>query len=274
MRLVVIGSLIVAAATAMAQTDGEALADPVDAVAGSARDVETVRQCVQANLPKKSLKQSYSLESFDRGGGSRTLVGKIYADQKSGKDRLMVAVDAPLDLRGVRYLMLEKTSRDDMYMYLPGLDKVRRIRSSQMQDTSLFGSDFSYEDIKQVLGNFARGEVTMGDNAEYGGRTAHVLTLIPPADKESAYAKVVSWVDTESCVVLSTEFHHATHGLVKRLDSNVDSLKSKDGRHWLAEVTMRDLVAETHSVLLISDVVFDSKIPTRLFNPRTFQKGN
>ena len=60
---------------------------------------------------------------------------------------MLLRVHEPADLEGAGLLLLEKSDRTDMFIYLPDLKKVKRV-TSHMLSGSLFGSDFSYEDFE------------------------------------------------------------------------------------------------------------------------------
>ena len=71
-------------------------------------------------------------------------------DVKDGGDqKYFVYFQKPADVRKMVYLVDKHTAKgrdDDRWMYLPGLDLVRRIAASDKR-TSFVGSDFLYEDI-------------------------------------------------------------------------------------------------------------------------------
>lgn len=236
-----------------------------------------ISACVQANSPKTSLVQKVSMQSFDRSGGSRTLGGKIYARNHKGSDQLMIAITAPADLDGVRYLLRELKGRDDMQMFLPALNRTRRISGSQMNETALFGTDFSYEDVKQLSGSFAKGSGELLASEAYEQRPTWKLRLLPTSDEESAYSEIISWVDTETCTVVATDFVVEGQGVVKKLTANVDSLTQADGgasaRWFVGEYRMEDIKSKTHTIMTIKSADFDEKLSPRLFNPKTFQQG-
>jgi len=235
--------------------------------------LDEVSSCVKANLPETTLSQDVSMQTFDRSGGSRTLEGKLYARREDGKDRLMMAIKAPVDLAGVRYLLREMSSRDDMQMYLPALDRTRRISGSRMNETALFGTDFSYEDIKQLTGGFAKGAGELLGPETHKGRPVWKLKLNPAAEKESAYSEIISWVDQQSCTVLATDFVVAGQGVVKKLSADIESIQQTGKRWYVGKYRMDDVKAETHTIMVIEDAEFDENLSPRLFNPKTFQRG-
>ena len=115
---------------------------PVLGAADPAGNVDAVKHCIQANFPEKTSLQRIELDSTDRAGSTRTLHAilrwKRFSDEGA---RVVIRVQAPAELRDSAYLMVENEPEDEMFMYLPSAQKVRRITSRTMSD-QLWGTDF------------------------------------------------------------------------------------------------------------------------------------
>ena len=71
--------------------------------------------------------------------------------------KVVLKVLEPPDLRDTGVLFIEKKDDPaDMFIYLPDLEKVRRV-TTRMLSGSLFGSDFTYEDFQQIQGMAREG---------------------------------------------------------------------------------------------------------------------
>lgn len=247
--------------------------------AASTRDAAAIRDCSRANLPERTSSQTVQITATDRSGGQRVLRTRLLARKnKSGLFNAMIRVEGPPDLADTRYLFLEKKKRDEMYMYLPALQKVRRVQGKAAKG-NLWGTDLSYADLRQLQQVAAAGSTKQLADAELDGRTAHVLELIPTAEDlaESAYEKIISWVDQDTCVVLKSEFYDKT-GLRKTLVTNPEKIARADDDEakpqWVAhEMTMTDLRDNTHTLIEVESLRFDDKISGRYFSPRSFQTG-
>lgn len=234
---------------------------------------EDIRACARKNFPATSSSQTFLLTTFGRDESKRSLHATAYWKRGSdGKAKVMLSVDQPDDLKGSSYLMLEKDSRDDLYMYLPAARRTKRIMGNQTSD-SLWGTDFSYEDIKQVQGIFDTGKLTREADAEVSGKPVYVLSFIPDKVEESAYKRLVSYIDKATCVALQTDFYETGDAPRKRLSTDPKEVK-QDGQRWQATFfEMKDLRDTTRSELRIEKISADIDIPDRLFNPQTFQLG-
>lgn len=234
---------------------------------------EEIRACARGNFPATSSSQTFLLTTYGRDESKRSLHATAYWKRGSdGKAKVMLTVDQPDDLKGSAYLILEKDSRDDLYMYLPAARRTKRIMGNQTSD-ALWGTDFSYEDIKQVQGIFDTGKLTREADAEIAGKPVYVLSFVPDKAEESAYKRLVSFIDKETCVALQTDFYEAGDAPRKRLSSDPKQVK-QEGKRWVAAAyEMKDLRDSTRSELLIEKISADIDIPDRLFNPQTFQLG-
>jgi hypothetical protein len=179
--------------------------------------VEEVTRCVQKNLPSETSRQTVEFRSTDRVGGGRTLEGRIswrrFDDELS---RVLVRLRAPADLKGAGLLLIEKKDSAEMFVYLPDLEKVRRV-TTRMMGGSLFGSDFTYEDFQQIQGMAREGAVERLADAEVDGTPVFVLAHHPAPESGSAYEKVVTYVSSATCVPLKSEMWEAGGRLRKVL---------------------------------------------------------
>lgn len=234
---------------------------------------EDIRACARKNYPATSSTQTFELTTIGRDGSERGLHASAYWMRNGdGRAMAMLKVDRPDDLRGSSYLMVERESRDDLFMYLPSLNRVKRIQGNQTSD-ALWGTDFSYEDIKQIQGIFDSGKLTREADADLEGKKVYVLSFTPDKAEESAYARIVSRIDPASCVALQTDFFEDSQTPRKRLVVDPKEVRQQDSR-WIAHhYEMRDLRNETRTVLRIEAVTLDPELPSRLFNPQTFYHG-
>ena len=235
--------------------------------------VEALNACMRANVPETVRVQTFELRAVDRGGGERQLRGRLYAERDDDLVRANLRLDAPADMRDAAYLMRETADgRDDMYVYLPALNKVRRIVGGT-RDNPLFGTDFSYNDLRHMQSAFSGDDGRLGEDAAVEGRPVRVLEQDNVDDPDQRIVRLVAWVDVETCVALKVDFHDK-EGVAKRMVSPAGSLQ-QSGSHWYAaESVMHDLRAGTHTTLTITGVTSGEDIAGRLFNPQLFYLGN
>lgn len=235
--------------------------------------LDSLLACMRANIPQTLRIQSFELVSVDRGGGERRLQGRLYGQREQDLLRVMLRLEAPTDLRGAAYLLREADpASDEMYVFLPALNKVRRVAGGT-RDNGLFGTDFSYNDLKQIHHAFAGGEMRLLAPQTLDGRPVQLLDLRPGAAADTRFDQIQAWVDSASCVALKIEFSRAGK-LHKRLRAPAAELR-QSGPHWYAgSALMEDLEAGTQTRLRITGVVSGEDLAGRYFNPRMFHIGN
>ena len=268
LALGLLAGLWLAAAPASAETDA------VDAVpqAGGMQEVE---DCVKRNLPATSSLQTVEMRARDRTGSERTLGGEVkWKRLADGNSAWLLLLDSPPDVHGSGYLMIEKEEAgEQMWVYLPEIKRARRIHPNTMAG-SLFGTDFSYEDMKYLQRISSQTGAQRQPDVAEDGRKLYVVEVTPPPEEGSAYERVVGFVDQSSCVPLRIEFYEKGGDRVKTLSVDPDSV-SREGKSWVPRsVAIKDLKNESETKLLVSKVKLDADLPDRLFSVTTLERGN
>jgi hypothetical protein len=252
------GTLLLLLACASAHAEGGA--DPVI-------------HCMRANVPPQLSIGMVELTMYDRTGGARTVKGHIYsARDKSPKGLMsaMLRVDSPSDLKGASYLVRETDDylRDGMFVYLPGVKRVRRVTGS-FADGSLLGTNFSYFDFKQMQNAFGDLAAKLEPAEEVNGRAVHVLSFSALPGTETRYTNVKAWIDQKACIGVKAQFFEGNK-LVKELSSPPDALHQAGDTWYLHEMEMRDPISGTRTVLRMGQLNTSKAPPRQAFDPTAF----
>jgi hypothetical protein len=235
--------------------------------AARSAELAEVEACVERNLPGHTSVEVAELTAIDRVGGMRQIRAKHYWKRMpDGTSRHLLEVDAPPEVRGSAYLLLEKKGGggDEVFSFLPDLQKVRRLQSRAMSG-SLFGTDFSYEDFRHLQSVASAAGRTRLPDGTVDGRAVYVIEVKPPPDSGSEYERIVGYLDRETCIPLKMEFQTPGGALRKELRVDPASL-TRAGKGWVARsVAIRDLVNETQTKLEVSAIEVDGDVPDRLF---------
>lgn len=250
------------------------LAAPSNSAVEVGAGVDEVQECVRRNLPERTARQSVVLERRDRAGDTRRLDATIFWKRgEDGRSRVLLQVDGPPDERGTAFLLLEREGRNDMFTYLPELEKVRRITSRAISGTFL-GTDFSYEDLEELQSVSDRASVERLPDAQVDGRPVYVLSGAPAADSGSSYQRVVSYVDRESCVALRTLLYRSGEQAHKELVVEWKDVERR-GERWVArKATLRNLQDGSETRVVIEKLEFDLALPDGLFSQSELARGH
>ena len=247
---------------------------PILFSAAHARTLEEVQDCMRANLPERSGIQTVSFTSVDRAGASSESRAKLYWKRfDDGLSKVMLRFSDPSDLRGAGILLLEKEERmPDQFMYLPELRKVRRV-TTRMLSSSMFGTDFSYEDFQRLQGMALDSSRKLLEDSELDGAPVHVMESLPDPESGSAYERIVDHIDVETCIMLKTEMYEQGGRLRKVSDTPRSQIAQEGARFVPRQVKIRDLRDETNSTLEVEDFDLDVRISRKYFSERHLGHG-
>lgn len=225
-----------------------------------------VEACIRRNITRTTAIQKIELRSIDRIGSEKILVADIYlkrfANQSSG---LIAYFKEPEDLQGTRLLVIEKAPENEMYLYMPALFKIRRITSKRIS-SSMYGSDFSYEDLERLYGMLSSEVAEQKADELIDGHAVYVLLSRPSQGSGSKYESVVSYFDKNSCVVRKVEFFEAGSRLRKVLLVDADKVRTVGGIKVPHEYLMNDIRDKTETRMTIREVRLDVAVPDTLFD--------
>lgn len=228
-------------------------------------------KCMQANAPQRLAVGDLRLEVEGPQVATRHLSGRLYSQRDERGLRVMLHITAPADLAGVRYLLVEDQPEDALYLYLPSLGKARRL-SGAGAESELAGTTLSYQDLRVMIQAVRGAAVNLAGEGEVEGRKVDLLRFVP-AVADSPFRRVLGSLDRETCVLLRAEFQNA-EGTVKTWTIDPSSLKRSGTRWYATSSRMEDRQRGTQARLSLGNVRVDEKSAARLFDPRSFYKGD
>ena len=244
-----------------------------------ADDAQKVLDCMRSNLPSSLRVQNVELTTTGQSAGTRVLRGKLYGLRENNKGggashvRAMLRVQDPANLAGSAFLLREaaKLSDQGMYVYLPSVRRVRRI-TGEFADGALLGSAFSYQDFKQLQNAFDGLSTTQEAPQVLEQRPVYVLSSTPVAGASSAYGRIRSWVDQQTCMPLKVEFYQ-NKSLRKQLTIPAAALKQSNNYWYASEVSIHDFKDGSSSQLRVLGVDGGGKLSKNYFDPGLFYLG-
>jgi hypothetical protein len=223
-----------------------------------------IETCMKQNLPQTTLAQSIELRARDRSHYESVLQANVFLKRNTeGNFRVMMHFSEPVDVRGARFLIVQKQPQNDMYIYMPGLFKVRRITSKNIS-SSVMGTDFAYEDFERLHGVLTDLHAERQADELLSGRQVYVLASYP-AD-ESGYEKITSYIDKETCISLQTDLYGKNGQLRKQMTVDPARLKKQDGIWYPAELLMKDFRDKTETHLKVNNLSHGMPLPDALFD--------
>jgi outer membrane lipoprotein-sorting protein len=168
-----------------------------------------------------------------------------------GDQKYFVYFEKPADVRKMTYLVHKHAAvdtDDDRWLYLPGLDLVKRIAASDKR-TSFVGSDFLYEDVS--------GRSLTEDTHELAETTDEffVIKNVPkqPDAVEFSYYSVS--IDKKTFVPKKMEFYDKGGRLYRTIESV--EVKEIQGFPTVVKSVVRDLNTESKTEMTFSNVQYN-----------------
>lgn len=231
--------------------------------------VDDIRACMRDNLVDRGSLRELNVKATDREGQTHDIKMKLF--WKPGKDglaRMNLRVLEPKDLHGSSYLLLEHPKGEDVFFFLPANHTVLKVTGNEMT-RPLWGTDFSYTEIKQVQGLLLDGMTKRIGDANVGDHPAFVLETAT-RQETTGYKKVVSYVDQASCTLVKSEFFAKGSKPKKVLEADLSTLMKVD-TYWLVlGYKMTNTAEGSHTDLTLGDLFLMEKNTEKMFDPDQF----
>jgi hypothetical protein len=195
--------------------------------------------------------------------------------QDNGVDsKLIVRFHYPADIKGAGFLEIEHMdAEDDLWLYLPALQKVRRLVSNNKKD-SFMGSDFSYGEMLPPRVELYQHTVLRSEPVD--GQDCHVVESVPLSDAEreaSGYSKKISWLRKDSALEAKVEYYDLQGQLLKVQLASQPKLVEADKNRWLPLVRQMTNVQTGHATVISFDAIdTEAPIADSLFVARSLDR--
>ncbi|HVH16804.1 MAG TPA: outer membrane lipoprotein-sorting protein [Myxococcota bacterium] len=175
---------------------------------------------------------------------------------------------APEHLRGMTVLMVESKDRSsDSFLYLPSLQKVRRVTTAQRGD-AFFGTDVTWADLeRQRAEDYELVGVQEGMHA---GERVHWIEAKPLRDDDSARVRFA--IAVSDLAILETEYWKRGASEPWRvIRAERSSMVSHDGHVLPTHIAVESRDRGTTTEVWIRDLRIDPEIDARLFSVKTLE---
>lgn len=196
-------------------------------------------------------------------GFERTRSLTIYQrDQKNDLKQTMIRFHSPQNIRDTALLV--DTASDSVWLYLPALNRVRRI-SSDNQGGRFVQSQLYYEDLEARHPDNDTHRLLADDL--YEDMPTKVLESVPIDKASSAYTKRVSWIHTDTLTPLRIDFYEGRGEPSKRLE--VLRLENIEGFWTVMESRITDLDRGDSTRIVVESIRYDGGLTEDTFTTST-----
>lgn len=183
---------------------------------------------------------------------------------KQGADQdFLVVFSRPSDVRGTVYLVKKHVDRDDdRWLYLPGLDLVKRVAAGDKR-TSFVGAHYFYEDVS--------GRPPADDSHELIETTDayYVLRHVPKDRSVVEFESYITWIDRQNFLPTKIEYTDAGDNVYRRIE--VIEVESIAGHPTVVKSRVSDLDSGGHTDMQFRYVAYDIGMPDPVFTERSLR---
>lgn len=198
-----------------------------------------------------------------RGGAGRPVPG----------DRMLIRFTYPNDIAGTGFLVWEQpNAEDERFLYLPALGRVRRIATSEAQE-SFVGSDFTYEDIGgREFEDYSYRMVEESRAWKAPDGSAHQVYVLESRNRDSTarFPRIVSLVRHDTFIVVHASIHNKRDEVQKTFEAL--RVEKTDGYWTVLDMRMTDTVQRTRTELVLEKVEYDIGLKPDDFSRRALER--
>lgn len=183
--------------------------------------------------------------------------------EDAGDQQFLVVFSQPSDVRDTVFLVDKHVTRDDdRWLYLPGLDLVKRISAGDKR-TSFVGAHYFYEDVS--------GRRPSEDTHELVETTDvfFVLRHVPIDPQTVEFASYVTWIDRATFLPMKIDYTNAAGDVYRRVE--VFSVETIDGHPTVTTSRVSDLLSGGKTDMQFRYIAYDVGIPEDVFTERSLR---
>ncbi|MFQ5515921.1 MAG: outer membrane lipoprotein-sorting protein [Myxococcota bacterium] len=184
--------------------------------------------------------------------------------------KTLVKFEYPFDMRNTAYLLIQRDGgTNEQFLFRPSSGRIRRVK---LRGVSVFGTDFSFEDID--FQNIEDSEYHRHPDETIDSIPVYVVeaTLKPQVDSE--YYKIVVYLEKQHYVPLRTRIWDESSVEIKELIADPSSIQEFDGAWIATRVTMHNLREGTNSTLTVERLDPNPELADRMFGVLRLQIGH
>ncbi len=224
---------------------------------------------------------NYTMVLIDRRDRQRVRDLRIYSKDYGNDTRTLSVFESPADIRGTTYLnydWADPARDDDSWLYLPALQRVKRIATSDTSD-SFLGSDFTYADINGYELEWYDYSF-VNESEMINGQECWVIDIVAKeefaerAEEATGYSRMRSWIRKDNFIQAQGQVWELRGNRIKYFTaseiSQIDDIWTI-GR--LQVVTTRNERQEHASVLQINSIDYNVDVDDELFTTESMQRS-
>lgn len=184
---------------------------------------------------------------------------------------------SPADERGTSLLIHEYADRDDdQWLYLPDLDRIRRIAVADIAD-NFMGTDVTYEDLRnqisEDLDDYEYELLGMEDIDNAPCYKVSAVPVNPETIKGSAYSKRILWIRQDIYEIVKTTFYDHDGKLFKEFNGGDIRQVEGTNEYRTYYIKVENFDKEHTTELIIDEIIINGGLSADLFTKRNLARA-
>jgi len=184
--------------------------------------------------------------------------------EEGGKQKFYVYFKKPADVAKMVFMVWKHLGQDDdRWLYLPALDLVRRIASTDKR-SSFVGSHFVYEDVS--------GRGVDADTHELVETTEEIYKIknTPKETSGLEFDYYFVWINKENFLPVKAEYYKG-HKLIRSIEAL--EIKNIQGHPTVMKSIAKDLVRNGETTMEFSNIEYDAGLTDDIFAERYLRRA-
>jgi outer membrane lipoprotein-sorting protein len=185
-----------------------------------------------------------------------------------GNKKALIVTKSPAKEAGNKTLKIG----DEIWSYLRNTETTIKIPPSMMLQ-SWNGSDFTNDDLVRESNLVKDYNLKILTTEKVDSVLCWKIQLIPKPDAPVVWGKIYYWVRKADYLPSVVQYYNERGKLVRYMVYS--DIKNFHGRKMPAKWVMYNVAKKGHSTeILVDDMHFDTKIPSRIFSYQELERGN
>jgi len=182
---------------------------------------------------------------------------------EAGDQQFLVVFSQPSDVRNTVFLVNKHIEKDDdRWLYLPGLDLVKRISAGDKR-TSFVGAHYFYEDVSGRRPSEDTHELVDTSDSFY------ILSHTPKDPGSVEFSSYLTWIDRQTFLPMKIEYTNPAGDIYRRVE--VFDVTEFDGYPTVTTSRVSDLLTGGKTDMQFRHIKYDVGIPENVFTERSLR---
>lgn len=183
---------------------------------------------------------------------------------EGGDQEFLVVFSQPSDVRGTVFLVKKHVGADDdRWLYLPGLDLVKRISAGDTR-TSFVGAHYFYEDVS------GRGPDEDSHSLVETSDEFFLLQHEPKDASQVEFASYRTWIDRNTFLPMKIDYTNASGRVYRRVE--VLEVQEIEGHPTVTKSRVSDIEGGGVTDMAFRYIAYDLGVPTDIFGERSLRR--